>query len=256
MTLGLVPLTLAWLALAVPPAARAASFDVAADFSATNNPNTPWSYGTSATLGGAFTLLPHNGVLFADTTNAPIAEWYAAQSGVGPAVLHNGNATPQTFGQTVALDAGQYEVGPGTPDFVVTRWIAPSAGTYQVSALFEGMSFVVGATTDVHVLLNGNSLFSAAVDGWAGRPYISTPRFGPSPSQSYAASLTLATGDVLDFAVGNGGNGQAFDVVGLSAQIRTAVAVPEPASLTLLGFGAAGLLGYGWRRRWRSARRV
>jgi hypothetical protein len=32
-------------------------------------------------------------------------------------------------------------------------------------------------------------------------------------------------------------------------QTLTLSAVPEPASLTLLGFGAVGLLGYGWRRR-------
>jgi hypothetical protein len=31
--------------------------------------------------------------------------------------------------------------------------------------------------------------------------------------------------------------------------LAPATATPEPASLTLLGFGAVGLLGYGWRRR-------
>jgi hypothetical protein len=32
----------------------------------------------------------------------------------------------------------------------------------------------------------------------------------------------------------------------------TATAAPEPASLTLLGIGAVGLLGYGWRQRRRA----
>jgi hypothetical protein len=31
------------------------------------------------------------------------------------------------------------------------------------------------------------------------------------------------------------------------------VPVPEPGSLALIGIGAAGLLGYGWRRRKRAA---
>jgi hypothetical protein len=34
---------------------------------------------------------------------------------------------------------------------------------------------------------------------------------------------------------------------------ETAISTPEPASLTLLGIGAVGLLGYGWRRRRRAA---
>jgi hypothetical protein len=36
-------------------------------------------------------------------------------------------------------------------------------------------------------------------------------------------------------------------------QVGPATATPEPASLTLLGIGAVGLLGYGWRRRRRAA---
>jgi hypothetical protein len=41
----------------------------------------------------------------------------------------------------------------------------------------------------------------------------------------------------------------AFGVTATLTATPLATGVPEPASLTLLGIGALGLLGYGWRRR-------
>jgi hypothetical protein len=42
-------------------------------------------------------------------------------------------------------------------------------------------------------------------------------------------------------------------IVSLDVQFSGAGAVPEPTSLTLLGIGACGLIGYTWRRRKRAA---
>jgi hypothetical protein len=223
-------------------------YDVATDFSAANNPNSPWSYGSSPTLGGAFFLLTHKDQLAADGTSAPLDEWFAVAPAQGPVVVHNGNATSQTFGNGDAFDPGAYIVAPGYPDYVVTRFTTPMAGQYQLSALFEGVDFPYGTTVDVHILLNGSSLFDGTIDGFAGRPYIETPRFGSFPDQSYEALLTLSTGDVIDFVVGDGGNGPASDGTELSARLS---AVPEPSSLVLWGFATVGIaIGVAYRRHW------
>jgi hypothetical protein len=176
-----------------------------------------------------------------DQFSPGVDEWYATMPANGPTAFKNTNITPVTFGGTLAMDPGQFLAAPGTPDDIVARWTAPATGLYQIEALFEGMQYIVGATTDVHVLDNSTSIFDGYVNGWVGRAYITTPAFGPSPEQSFSTTLAVSAGDTIDFVVGNGGNGQAYDGTGVSATIRS---VPEPSSLALIGLGIAGSLGY------------
>lgn len=216
-------------------------YDAAADFSIASNPNGVWSYGYTTTLGGTPTLYTNSSTNVDGNSNF---EGWVSNQGVGdtPLVVKN-TATTEQRGGSVDLLAGELAFHPGpTGDQSVVRWTAPTAGSININATFEGRD-IYGTTTDVHVLDNGTALFNGEVTG-----------FGSSSDQTTSLSILVHAGDTIDFVVGDGSDGNFFyDTTGLAATIQYAAApTPEPSGLVLSAIGGIGLIG----RRLRRAKRA
>jgi hypothetical protein len=91
-------------------------------------------------------------------------------------------------------------------------------------------------------------------------PFLYDPTQGNLLLDANINSITYNPGGFEDFVFGTGSqfgrayNGGSDSDTGLATQFTfSAVPTPEPSSLTLLGLGTFTLLGYGWRRRKRTA---
>jgi hypothetical protein len=201
-----------------------------------------WSYGWEATLGSEF-------IPFADGRYDGLGQSYyygldnwskdpgAPFGFFYPMVVHNTFDSPESALWSIKpLPEGGLGFHPGPlGEYAVIRWEAPWTGSYDLSATFDALKM---ASTDIHVLLNNEDMFSGLLMG----------RFGIESVARYDSILSLQAGDTLDFAVGYGPNRNFnSDSTGLSARIQ---AVPEPGVLSLLGSGLLGLGGlYAARRR-------
>lgn len=237
-------LSLALCALAT--AARA--YDPVADFSIVSNQNVAgfWSYGQTATLGGAFTLLPN--AELANPFNANIESWRGGAAGFGggfPTIAHNKSLVTQTF-LTVTHPADELLFHPGpSGERAVLRFIAPTTATYRFQGLFTGRDSAP-ATTDVSILLNslsGAPLFTAGINVSGG-----------GNTAAFDITRVLTAGDTIDFSVGYGNSFYGNDSTGLKFGAFTTVSsnAPEPATLSLglLGLAPLALLA---RRRYNRA---
>ena len=200
-------------------ASAAPSFSAVGDFSLTSNPNGQWSYlydsGTGPQLqtqtltnadGGTGVdgwqnglAQPNRVVTVANTTSSTLS--YA--SIVQPTSLLR--MDPQSFTD-------------------LTRWTAPSAGTWTISGLFQGID-IGEHSHNVEILENSTTVLLAPA---------TISSFGQQVTFNTTVSLTQ--GSTIDFVVLTGPTTFTNLSTGLSATIQQTI-VPEPASFFLFASG-------------------
>lgn len=198
-------------------AAHATVYNAAADFSASSNPNGVWSFGGQASLGGVFSGYSSNG------STSGFDFWhYGAYGYLGYlGAIHNGTGSAIYWG-TIVLDPGQLALHPGpVGDYTLARFTAPTTGMYTFSANFIGQDYIIGTTSDVHLLVNNVSVFDGLVNGFL------------ATASSGTFTMNLAAGNTIDAAVGYQAGNFYGDTTGLDFNVES-VPAPGPVVLALL----------------------
>ncbi len=200
------------------------------------NPRGPWTYGYRSPLEST-TLTPvashidsssdFNG--FHDEIEGYIdVVSILANTGTGQVVLDSG------FGDYAPLNPNQMAMHPGAGNqFSIVRWTAPVANTFNILASWTDLDPNGGNGGSGHVVINGTN-------------FISMERFWDNGGSGASfGTFSLNAGDTVDFALGSRGD-YTFDTTGFDATIT---AIPEPASIWLLGSGLMALLGMVTKKR-------
>jgi hypothetical protein len=177
------------------------SYDPAVDFSATQNPSGPWSYGWSDSMGAPLQLYPET------LSEHMLQQWGQTNATLSspPFVIFNPNDSTLVEG-SYSMPPKSLNLHPGlNGEYSVVRWTAPAAGSYHVSATFTALD---GTTTDVAIQQSSStSLFTGYVT--VGSP------------AGFTGDITVQSGETIDFMVGFGGNGFICDSTQLEAKITS-----------------------------------
>ena len=201
-----------------------------------SNPNLTvpqWSYGYRAAVNStSLTLFAAANHVNSFSGSEDVEGWASPGNAFGiPIVLANVAGVPIT--SPVSLNPNELLMHPNSggaaSEYVVARWTAPSAGLFTITTNWRDVDPNGGDGIAAYLVLNGTALFTANVPN------------GLSAADS--RSLTLSTGDQLDFVVGPGAGGSsAFDSTAVLATIT-----PEPSTAAMLMLGSVGALSL--RRR-------
>jgi hypothetical protein len=199
-------------------------YDLAANFSATNNPNSPWFYGWEPNLGGPFIAYVSRKVLFSDDNGAQNV-WQDYYGSSGLFENPTGNFEVGNAGQT-SFAPGAVWWTPGVPgladNFAAIRFSPPSGegGVYTVSV---GMTPQTPNDPD----LQGDCVFYAQKNGAT----LFTQYLPAEQSLTWGQTIALQPGDNFDLILGRGDNSTSYgDVLFLSETLSLTAATNGPAS--------------------------
>jgi hypothetical protein len=156
----------------------------------------------------------------------------------------------------VRTSAGGFPIPPYFGNDSLSDWIGPNndhsldgpVGLYDYRTTFSLAGFnpatasITGGWSSDN---DGRQILLNGVD--TGNPPTSFTQFSSGFASFSVSSGFLPGVNTLDFIVSNGGGPTALRVE--MSGTASSAAVPEPATLTLLGIGAVSLVGYGWRKR-------
>ena len=168
-------------------------YDLATDFTTTNIPNDPWTYGYKTTLGGAF--IPFAYALAGGSLYSPtfLVDYRSNAVDGFPSILKNNTASIQTLNNTAPVPVGKLAMYPGpSGEYASARWTSPVDMSINVSVTYTkaDISGGIGGPT---VQLNGVTIFSALVSPVAG-----------STTATFNSTIVITKGDILDFMLGFG----------------------------------------------------
>jgi len=216
-------LSAAAIMLAAASSAHALTWSASGDFSTTNNPNGPWSYGilTDPSDILTFSTLPSG-------SSGNLEGWNGTDGGNFPTIWKNTGSGDATVSEAI-VGSGDLYLHPGqsTGPHVTVRWTAPSSGTFDIDGAFATLDATGPAitTTDVSVRRNGVAAAAGSLTGSA-----------LTEEVAFDLSLALTAGDILDFTVSPGstffGDSTGFDAT--ITEDKSLGVIPLPAALPLL----------------------
>jgi hypothetical protein len=194
------------VAISFSPAARAATYDAAADFSIAGNP-TPsgWSYGYVTGTNrrdGDYTLLPVTGpsnIPWSQGGHAVATTFWEVNTDGPPVVGANQTAISYRTGTKpdIALwRPGTLFMHPPASGYTVVAFVAPASGPATITFLFTRLPFWCGVGIDWYVDIN-NGLNGDLARGRLGANGTKATHTGLR-----TLSVTLNQGDQVQFLVG------------------------------------------------------